>query len=29
VEGIKKKPKRVEVDPKDWWLMKTTVSGEQ
>ncbi len=29
VEGIKKKPKRIEVDPKGWWLMKTTVSGEE
>jgi hypothetical protein len=29
VQGIKKKPKRVEVDPKGWWLMKATVSGER
>jgi aminopeptidase N len=28
VEGIKQKPKRIEVDPKGWWLMKATVSGE-
>ena len=27
VEGISHKPKRIEVDPKGWWLMKTTVNG--
>ena len=29
VEGIRHKPKRIEVDPKGWWLMKTTVNGER
>ena len=27
VEGISHKPKRIEVDPKGWWLMKTTVNA--
>jgi aminopeptidase N len=29
VEGIRHKPKAIEVDPKRSWLMKATVSGEQ
>jgi aminopeptidase N len=29
VEGIKKKPKTIAVDPAGWWLLKTTVSGER
>lgn len=30
IEGIGKKPSRVEVDPNGWWLLKTnTVSGER
>jgi aminopeptidase N len=29
VEGISKKPRTIEVDPKGWWLMKSTVSGER
>jgi aminopeptidase N len=29
VEGIRRKPKTIEVDPNRWWLMKTTVSGER
>jgi aminopeptidase N len=26
VEGIKKKPKTIEVDPRGWWLMRTSVN---
>jgi aminopeptidase N len=29
VEGIRRKPETIEVDPNRWWLMKTTVSGER
>ncbi|MEO7136919.1 MAG: M1 family metallopeptidase [Gemmatimonadales bacterium] len=29
IEGIGKKPSRVEVDPNGWWLLKTTVRGEK
>ena len=29
VEGISHKPKRIEVDPKGWWLLKATVSGDR
>jgi aminopeptidase N len=27
VEGISKRPRRIEVDPKGWWLLKSTVRG--
>ena len=29
VQGITRKPKKIEVDPNGWWLLKTTVSGER
>jgi aminopeptidase N len=29
VEGIERKPKKVEVDPGGWWLLKSTVRGEK
>jgi len=29
VEGIGKKPKKIEVDPKGWWLLKSTVRGDK
>jgi aminopeptidase N len=29
VERILRKPKRVEVDPGGWWLLKTSVRGEK
>ena len=29
VAGISRRPKRIEVDPKGWWLLKTTVSSER
>jgi aminopeptidase N len=29
VEGIPRKPKRIEVDPNGWWLLKAAVSGER
>jgi aminopeptidase N len=29
VEGIRKKPKTIEVDPRGWWLMRTSVNGER
>lgn len=29
VEGISKGPKRVEIDPSGWWLLKSTVRGEK
>jgi aminopeptidase N len=28
VEGISRRPKKVELDPRGWWLMKSTVRGE-
>ena len=29
VAGISRKPKKIVVDPRGWWLVKTSVSGEQ
>jgi hypothetical protein len=29
VEGIPRKPKRIQVDPNGWWLLKTTVNRER
>jgi aminopeptidase N len=29
IEGIKHKPKKVEVDPNGWWLLKSNVRGER
>lgn len=29
IEGIRRKPSRVEVDPNGWWLLKSTVRGEK
>jgi aminopeptidase N len=29
VEGISRKPKRIQVDPKGWWLLKATVRSER
>jgi aminopeptidase N len=29
VEGIRRKPKKIVVDPQGWWLMKTSVKGER
>jgi aminopeptidase N len=29
VDGIGRRPKRIEVDPMGWWLLKATVSGER
>jgi len=29
VKGIARKPQKIEVDPERWWMLKTTVSGEQ
>jgi aminopeptidase N len=29
VEGIGRKPKNIQVDPNDWWLLKASVSGER
>jgi aminopeptidase N len=29
VEGIRKKPKTIEIDPNRWWLLKATLSGKQ
>jgi aminopeptidase N len=29
VKGIRKQPKRIEVDAKGWWLLKSTVRGEE
>jgi hypothetical protein len=29
VEGISRTPKKVEVDPDGWWLLKATVRGEK
>jgi hypothetical protein len=30
IEGIRRKPKKVEVDPGGWWLLKTnSVNGER
>jgi hypothetical protein len=29
VHGIDEKPKDVVVDPKGWWLLKSTVRGER
>ena len=29
VDGIGKRPKKIEVDPKGWWLLKTTVRSEK
>jgi aminopeptidase N len=29
VEGVPRKPKRIEVDPGGWWLLKATVRGEK
>jgi len=29
VEGIRRKPKRIVVDPNGWWLLKSTVNGER
>src|SRR3954471_2770344 len=29
VDGIKKKPKTIEVDPGGWWLLKSVVRGER
>jgi len=28
IDGISKKPKKIEIDPKGWWLLKATVRGE-
>jgi len=29
VEGIRRKPKRIEVDPNGWWLLKATVGSDR
>jgi aminopeptidase N len=29
IEGISRKPSRVEIDPNGWWLLKTTVRREK
>jgi aminopeptidase N len=29
VDGISRRPKKIEVDPKGWWLLKTTVRSEK
>jgi aminopeptidase N len=29
VDGIGDRPKKIEVDPEGWWLLKTTVRGEK
>jgi aminopeptidase N len=29
VEGISRRPRKVEVDPGSWWLLKSTVEGER
>jgi aminopeptidase N len=29
VDGIRDKPKKIEVDPKGWWLLQATVNGER
>ncbi|HEY9014595.1 MAG TPA: M1 family metallopeptidase [Gemmatimonadales bacterium] len=29
VEGIRRKPKRIVVDPNGWWLLKSTVNGDR
>jgi hypothetical protein len=29
VEGISQKPKKIEVDPSGWWLLKSSVRGER
>jgi aminopeptidase N len=29
IEGIRRKPSRVEVDPTGWWLLKSTVRGDK
>ncbi len=29
IDGIGRRPSRVEVDPNGWWLLKTTVRGER
>jgi hypothetical protein len=29
IDGVPKKPKKVEVDPNGWWLLKATVRGER
>ena len=29
VDGIRRKPKEIVVDPKGWWLLKSQVNGEQ
>ena len=29
IDGVGRKPKRIEVDPNGWWLLKTTVRSEQ
>jgi aminopeptidase N len=28
VEGVERKPNKVQVDPNGWWLLKATVKGE-
>jgi aminopeptidase N len=29
VEGITRKPRKIEIDPRGWWLLKSTVRGEK
>jgi aminopeptidase N len=29
IDGIARKPRKVEVDPDGWWLLKTTVRGQK
>lgn len=29
VEGISRKPKKIEVDPNGWWLLRATVRGDR
>jgi len=29
IDGISRRPKKVEVDPSGWWLLKTTVKSEK
>ncbi|HEX2250472.1 MAG TPA: M1 family metallopeptidase [Gemmatimonadales bacterium] len=29
VKGIQRRPKQIEVDPKNWWLLKASVNSEQ